>query len=85
MTKHLKFYQQLDLDQDEESAWDKWVLISPEWREVEGSRDGPRPHPLGSAVTSPCCLSSLASPECQSWKGSWCVFSSAPSFYRCGD
>ena len=46
LTKHLKFYQQLDLDQAEESAWDKWVLISreqlvsPPRAQVEGRRDG---------------------------------------------
>ena len=41
MTKHLKFYQVLNLDQAGESAGDKWVLVTLE----QWGGGGPTPHP----------------------------------------
>lgn len=41
ITKHLKFYQVLNLDQAGESAGDKWVLVTLE----QWGGGGPPPHP----------------------------------------
>lgn len=83
MTKHLKFYQELNLNQAENLQGTRVLVTSGAvgWREspphpepgVKGRRDGQRPHTLG--ICCPFSLSSklLVSPEGQSWKGSLCT------------